>query len=395
MPQIFWGKSGTDSYAVRYLSFAEAAQVSGCRVVEAADGDNLELEYNWPPSDARHALPMEGGDPPANNGASGIGWHLWGNVSWDSQQAWLGQCSLQMSPSLTGGMETDAWEYLQYANGFCQGLWFCLSDLPSGRAWEVGVKYSFMLDLRDYRGRKYLHFLMWHSDGSWVQLMPSVDGLVEPGQWYYVQGGWSASAEVLWLQLDGPGGTTYWEKAAPPDLRSGQNAAVNRQDVQCDVTAWVDGVWMDNVDRGPGATAPHRYVEGTAILSCELQKPLRVVWVDWSGTFGAKHGSLRRVWLKGPDGWVQVGGDYPTPPVEGLNVEVSGPQIVKVELEPSQDFLRSGTPVLDWLSVAAVEAGERRVSISTRAATDRLALRQARERLSADLSRTSISTRRA
>ncbi len=74
--------------------------------------------------------------------------------------------------------------------------------------------------------------------------------------------------------------------------------------------------------------------------------------VSWSATTGAAYGQVKRVWVNGSAGWVQVGGDYPTSPVSVSGLVLPSADAVRVELEPEQvSGIQSETPVLDWVQL--------------------------------------------
>lgn len=99
-------------------------------------------------------------------------------------------------------------------------------------------------------------------------------------------------------------------------------------------------------------TPPPRYSEtGSVTARHNLEGLRRLTAIAWSGTFGLDTGRLRRVWVYSGGDWQQVGGEYPSSPITGLSLLVNGPDLVRVELEPLDDTLRSETPTLDWLRV--------------------------------------------
>jgi len=194
----------------------------------------------------------------------------------------------------------------------------------------------------------------WVSQGVWFHLALVHDGSELA---LFINGQLANSIDFPYAMVSNPDNPLHfgqgWTSAAAP--------------VYC-WTGGIDEVRISDTPRYLSNFSPHRYEAGVVVAQYALDRAYTLTQIDWSGTFGASYGQVRAVYVYSSGQWVQVGGDYPTPPLTGLSLQVSGPDLVKVELEPKQDALHSETPILDWLSVAlepiTEPVGRRRISAS-------------------------------
>ncbi len=192
-------------------------------------------------------------------------------------------------------------------------------------------------------------WVFWHGTGSaWIRTVAAVSPI--SNQWQHVAVYLQVLAAVS-IYINGAlvgqrGSSLYHVNTSKPTyLGAGYIGGYHWNGL-------VDEVRLSSGQRYSGPFSPTRYPEaGTVTARYGPMTEQRLSQIAWNGTFGPDTGRLRRLWVYSGGDWQQVGGDYPTSPITGLELPVTGPDLVRVELEPKADALQSETPTLDWLEV--------------------------------------------
>ena len=217
-------------------------------------------------------------------------------------------------------------------------------SMPAALAlWDAGDDNCWLLGA-NFVTNEYT-FAWWYA-GEWYRCS---GGTLTKGQWVHLAG-WKTGAishlyvnGVLVNTLSLPSAVVSW--SSNPVASSGAARPVYYQRL----IGAVDDAFIATTNPWGGEFSPHRYEAGTVVATYDLSGPHTLTEVDWAGTFGADYGRVRRVYVAQPGGWIPIGPEYPEPPITDLQYIVTGPELIKVELEPRQDTLQSETPILDWL----------------------------------------------
>lgn len=360
MPSIRWGL-GTG--AELCVPFTGNATLSGCRVIGAGGADDdVALAWDEAAVDA-NTVGLWRMNEAAWNGtagevldASGNGYHGQSYNGANTETGWMDRhgdfatstTSVVECPAvLWGDVHTvDMWWYPFSAglnNGFAfTSVWVNGTHLRrvdlTGNYLSImhgaNLPFSVVQDTWHHIAMQYertgLHEV--YIDGQLVAsaapgTAANVSGTVRIG-------GWSASS------------TSYWNQS------------------------YIDEARVSNVRRYSSTFSPARYKsaaqnDGTqpyALASYAGLTGMVPSAVSWSATTGSGYGQVKRVWVNGSAGWVQVGGDYPISPVAVSGLVLPSADAVRVELEPEQvSGIQNETPVLDWVQLEYVPPSGGRV----------------------------------
>ncbi|MCD6351694.1 MAG: LamG domain-containing protein [Armatimonadetes bacterium] len=368
MATIAWGKgSGGDVC----LPWSGNASLEALRLVNAGQpDDDLLLAFNefvpdentvglWHLNEAGWT-----GTPDEVLDASGEGHHGKAINGATTTDGWLdraGQFEASQSqmveistvPSIPSGVMTlECWVYVPDTNSY--GVLIKIGDSDG-----VGLGIGTYLRTADNKLEAVYEWATWvHSNQT-----------VGTG-WHHVAFASAGTSPVFWIDGVEVPVTTGRTPYAPTKVGGigGQYDENTGLPSRC-ISALIDEVRVSEGVRYSGDFSPTRYpTSGTVVAQYTPPSSSRLTELSWDGTFGADYGQVRAIYVNSGGDWQQVGGDYPSSPITGLNLPVTGPDLVKVELEPRQDALQSETPTLDWLQVVlettAAPAGRHRLQTS-------------------------------
>jgi hypothetical protein len=390
MPILAWGKlTGADIL----LPWRGHCILDGCRLRTAGDQEDVLLDWCELPVDEHTVAlwhlnePQWTGLPGEVEDSSGRGHHGTAYNGATTTAGWLDRCGwFDQSASPYKYLQVPDAPDLHILDNLTVECWVRWAGPPPTFGWPALV--SRKPPPPDERCNYY--FGTWertpelyftYNDGSWRDVR---SGLVLPErQWAYVAVSVGGSSVRFWLATAEGTQTALRTRDTSnplPDVPGPVSMmwSYNRDQY---FYGHLDEVRISNVARyiaaSPAPTA-QRYETGAVIAQYALGSPYLLTGLDWAGTFGPDCGRVRRVYVyvAGEEKWEAVGPEYPKPPLTGLGLQVTGPNLVKVELEPRQDYLQSETPVLDWLAVelVAVQAGAGRKLIAAALPRARLEL---------------------
>jgi len=101
---------------------------------------------------------------------------------------------------------------------------------------------------------------------------------------------------------------------------------------------------------------PHRFEQGTAVLTHSFSQAQTLHSVSWSATeSGDNEGDIKKVEVYNTDtsSWQQIGGDSPVSPISGLNIPIAdgSSNILRFTLDPKSDSLQTETPKITSVSI--------------------------------------------
>lgn len=400
MPTILWGKSTGGDIVIPW---AGHCLLEGCRLVGAGGTDDdvlldwcqFETDENtiglWHMNEAAwEGLPDEVVD------ASGHGHHGRAVNGATTAEGWLDRAGRFNGTNQRVTLGLNPISQGDLAGGYTIEAWLKLNSKPAVEMRALSLEACLCLGWRRTGvDAWFVHHYAVETGGANNFLIGST--APAPGSWYHVAATWDGAQIRLWVNGAAEGTPIGETHPVALDYFSredwfGGNPYGGGQHW---FAGGVDEVRLSSIQRYTSDFSPTRYPDAGAVTArYSPAVPQRLTAIAWDGVFGPSTGRLRRLWVYSGGDWRQVGGEYPTSPITGLNMPVAGPDLVRVEMEPKDDVLQSETPTLDWLQVTleAVPAPSRRTRIA--AALDRQRLgATAGARLAALLERDRLDTR--
>lgn len=371
MPSIRWGSgAGADVC----LPFSGNATLSGCRVVGAGGADDdIALAWNEAAVDA-NTVGLWRMNEAAWNGtagevvdASGNGYH---------GQAYNGANTVDGCLDRAGSFNRAGSQSVVVPHNAGLNL---VGDMTLEFWWYRSAAYSSAWETvickRNDNFTRYTPFVFNFSSGvtQWIfgdtvgQRVCAYAGNLPLNEWCHVAGTRASGHMRMWLNGVQ---VAYADLSAYTPRTTTRPVEICKYNVYEYCTAMLDDIRISDAARYSDTFSPARYK--SAAQNSGTQPYTQASYagligmvpsaVSWSATTGAAYGQVKRVWVNGSAGWVQVGGDYPTSPVAVSGLVLPSADAVRVELEPEQvSGIQSETPVLDWVQLEYVPPSGGRV----------------------------------
>jgi len=357
MATLLWGKgSGGDIV----MPWAGHCLLQGCRLVGAGQpDDNVLLDWSQFTPDA-NTVGLWHMNEAAWNGtpgevvdSSGHGHHGTAVNGATTADGWMDRQGVFNGTNQRATLGLNAITGADIPSAYTIEAWLRLASKPASELRAVSLEACLCLGWnRTGADAWFVHHYAVETGGANNFLIGASAPAI--GSWYHVAATWNGAQIRLWVNGVAEG-TPVSESHCPAlDYFSreqwfGGNPYGGGQHWFAGGT---DEARLSSVVRYTSNFSPTRYPDAGSITA--RYGPVyqqRLTQIAWDGVFGPSAGRLRRVWAYSDGTWQQVGGEYPTSPIAGLNLPVTGPDLVRFDLEPSDDPLNSGTPTLDWALV--------------------------------------------